>query len=64
MHFVADRISYTIDEAAAAIGVSSAFLRRAIKAGALPVHYVSPRKPLVKADDLLRWIEEAPLRSD
>lgn len=54
------RVSYTLDEAAAATGVSARSIRRAQADGALRFHYVTA-KPVILHDDLIRWIESAPI---
>lgn len=54
-------VSYSLTEAAAAVGVSKDIIQRAVRAGDLLVRY--PRvdgkpisKPLVPADELQRWV--------
>lgn len=54
-------VSYDIPGAAAASGVSTDVIRRAIKAGDLAVRYpiVNGRaiaKPLIETDELRRWV--------
>ena len=48
----ADRIAYSIAEAAAQVGVSEATVRRALANGNLIAHYIGSRKALILADDL------------
>jgi hypothetical protein len=55
-------VSFDVFGAGAASGVSVDVIRRAVRAGDLPVHYpnVNGRqvnKPLILADDLRAWVE-------
>lgn len=50
-----EKLSYTVREAALAVGVSEKSIRRAIDAGTLIAYYPTIR-PLIKADDLMRWL--------
>lgn len=58
-------VSYSLQGAAEASGISLDVIRKAMRAGDLPVHY--PRvngkpiaRPLVRADDLDRWVQDGP----
>lgn len=58
-------VSYNLDGAAAATGISVDVIRRATRSGDLPVHY--PRvdgkpiaRPLIRAADLDRWVNDGP----
>jgi hypothetical protein len=55
-------VSYNIQDAATATGVSADIIRRAIHAGNLPVRYPTSR-PVILAADLLRWVEQSPTAS-
>lgn len=50
-----DRISYTVAEAAEAVGMSVDVVRRAYRSGALEVHYPTSRPVILRAD-LEAWI--------
>lgn len=52
-------VSFDVQGAAAATGISVDVLRRAIRAGDLVAHYPTS-KPLILADDLRAWIASAP----
>lgn len=52
-------LAYSVQDAAAATGVSPDVIRRAIKAGNLPVKYPTTR-PVVLVDDLRAWLESSP----
>ncbi|MGY4642817.1 hypothetical protein [Cellulomonas sp. URHB0016] len=52
-------VSYSIDGAAAATGMSADVIRRAIRAGDIIAHYPTS-KPLILADELRAWVERAP----
>ena len=54
-----DKLAYTVDEAAAACGVSADIIRRAIRAKNLPVKYPTSR-PVVLRADLEAWLLAAP----
>jgi excisionase family DNA binding protein len=54
------RISYSINEAAVAVGVSVSTLRAAYRNGELDVHYPSGGKPLILHEDLVAWVAKAP----
>lgn len=52
-------VSYSLDGAAAATGLSRASLQRAINRGDLVARYYGT-KPLLQRDELLAWIESLP----
>ena len=59
------RISYSLAEAAVAVGVSQSTLRAAYRNGELDFHYPASHspsggKPLILHDDLLAWVAKAP----
>lgn len=55
------KLAYSIPEAAEAVGLSVASIRRAIDEGRLPVHYPPPlNKPVVLYKNLTAWLETAP----
>lgn len=54
-----DRLAYSVDEAAAAVGLSSKTLRRAQADGELRFHFPTS-KPVVLRADLEAWIQSAP----
>jgi len=56
---MADALSYSIAGAASATGVSQDVIRRAIRAGDLPVRYPTSR-PVILAPDLEAWLHAAP----
>src|SRR5690606_40177308 len=53
------RLSYTIPEAAAAVGVSEWTIRAEIRANRLAARYVGS-KPLIPASELEAWLESLP----
>lgn len=53
------KLAYTLDEAAEAVGVSTYTLRKAHDDGLLPFRYTTS-KPLIKAADLIAWLDNAP----
>ena len=55
-----DRIAYTPAEAAETVGVSIDTIRSAYRSGVLPVHYVTPQRPVIKRVDLEAWIDGMP----
>lgn len=52
-----DRVSYTIDQAAAAVGVPRNTLRDRVSSGELPAVFRCGRW-LIRRDDLLRWLAD------
>jgi excisionase family DNA binding protein len=52
-------VSYTYQDAAAAVGVSVDVIRRAVRTGDLEAHYPTSR-PVILAADLKAWVESAP----
>lgn len=55
------KISYSVQEAAAAVGLSPDSLRAAIRSGDLVAKYPTAR-PVILHDDLYEWINAAPSR--
>lgn len=53
-----DRLAYTLDEAAAAIGIPRNTLRDRVSSGELPA-VKRCGKWLIKRTDLLRWLSES-----
>lgn len=55
-------VSYDLDGAESATGVSRREIQRAITAGDLTAHYVGAKatKPLIRRDDLDAWVESLP----
>lgn len=49
-------ISYSIPEAAFAVGCGETQIRAAIGAGQLEQHFLTPKKPVVLFDDLVAWV--------
>ena len=56
-----DKLAYTVDEAAAACGVSADIIRRAVRAKAIPAKYPTSRPVILRAD-LEAWLADAPDR--
>ena len=56
---ISEPISYELDAAAAATGLSKRTLQEAIAANDLIAHY-SGTKPVVLHDDLHEWVESLP----
>lgn len=57
----AEQIAYTLDDAAAAVGLSARTLRRAINDSELVAYYVTKaRLPRIRRDDLIAWVESHP----
>ncbi len=54
-----DRLSYSIAEAAAAVGVSPDVIRRNVRSGNIPVHYPTSRPVILRAD-LEAWLAATP----
>lgn len=52
-------VSYSIQGAAEASGVSPDTIRRAVRAGDLAVHYPTSR-PVILRDELEAWIKASP----
>lgn len=59
MHRTLTPVSYDLESAAAAVGLSERELRRVIAAGDLTPRYRG-RKPLILRSDLLEWVESLP----
>ena len=53
-------LAYTIEDAAAAAGVSKSTLNRAIAAGDITRRYPN-RNPVIMADELAAWLESLPV---
>jgi hypothetical protein len=53
-------VSYSIPEAAEAVGVGETAIKEAIDAGLLQRRYVTPSKPVILADDLIEWVRCSP----
>lgn len=55
-------VSYDLDGAESASGVSRREIQRAIATGDLTAHYVGAKftKPLILRDDLHAWVESLP----
>lgn len=53
------KLSYTYDEAAAAVGVSSRTIRQLVADGDLTAKYIG-RKPVIKATELSDWLDTLP----
>ncbi|GAA3699385.1 hypothetical protein GCM10022377_10480 [Zhihengliuella alba] len=54
-----DRIAYTVEQAASAVGVSKDIIRAHIKRGNLVARYPSSR-PIISAQELGDWLEALP----
>lgn len=54
-----DRLSYTIPEAAATVGVSERTIRNEIRANRIATRYVGT-KPVIPAGELEAWLEALP----
>lgn len=55
-----DRVAYSVDEAAAAVGMSARTIRRAVADGDLIVHIVRGSMPRILRGDLEKWVAGAP----
>lgn len=55
-----DRVAYSVDEAAAAVGMSPRTIRRAVADGDLKQHIVRGSMPRILRGDLEAWIAAAP----
>jgi hypothetical protein len=53
------KLAYTLDEAAARVGVSASLLRAQIDHNYLVARYVNP-KPVIAHDDLVSWLNNLP----
>lgn len=60
---LSQRIAVTRDQAAELVGLSTRTLIRAIRAGELIEHYVSPKRPVILVDDLRSWVAAAPTQA-
>jgi len=56
----AEKIAYTVGEAALACGVSEPVIRRAQAKGDIVYHYPTSR-PVILADDLREWLAATPV---
>jgi hypothetical protein len=54
------RVSYSVKEAAASVGCSVDVIRAAIANGNLTPRYITKTLRVIEADDLRRWVAEAP----
>lgn len=52
-------VSYSIPQAAVAVGCSETFLRGFLGVD-LEQHYLSPDKPVILFDDLVEWVRSCP----
>lgn len=55
-----NKIAYTYDEAAEAVGLSERTIRGAVAEGELVAHYRKGTAPRIKAADLEAWVESWP----
>lgn len=55
-----DRISYTIPQAAQAVGCSADVIRTAIRTGQLTPRYITKALRVIEAADLRAWVAGAP----
>lgn len=56
----AARISYTIPQAALAVGCSVDVIRAAVRTGQLTPRYITKALRVIRADELVAWVESAP----
>jgi hypothetical protein len=56
---MSDKIAYTYEEAAQAVGYSKRTIQLAVDRGDLIARYANA-KPVIAASELLRWIESLP----
>ena len=56
---MSDKLAYSIEEAAAAVGYSSDTIRRAIRNSELVARYANSN-PVVMAAELTAWLESKP----
>ncbi len=56
------RVSYTLNEAVVATGISEDTIRDAMKDGSLVAHYVGEKatKPVFRAVELDEWVQSLP----
>jgi hypothetical protein len=54
-----DRLAYSIDDAATAVGYSADTIRREVDKGNLSVRYAN-RKPIILRSELEAWLESLP----
>lgn len=54
------RLAYPLPEAAEQVGYSDEILRLAIRRGELDASYGTTRKPVIRATELLRWLDSLP----
>lgn len=57
---MADKLSYSYEEAAAALGISAKVLQLAVKDNELVPTYVTERKPVFRTAELERWLDSKP----
>lgn len=57
---VVDRIAYSLDEAAEAVGMSRRTISRAVADGDLPIHHVRGSMPRILRTDLEAWVASSP----
>lgn len=56
----ATKLAYTLSEAAEQVGYSDEILRQAIRRGELDASYGTVRKPVIRATELVRWLDALP----
>lgn len=54
------KLAYPLPEAAEQVGYSDEILRKAIRRGELTASYGTGRKPVIRATELLRWLDALP----
>jgi len=57
---MAEKLAYTIAEAAEAVGYSQKTIRRAIASNDLIARYGTGTKPVIEADELRAWLRSRP----
>lgn len=54
------KLSYTYAEAAESVGTSETAIKDAVRNNEMVAYRLSPRRPVITAGELLRWIESKP----
>lgn len=57
---MSDKVAYTFEEAAEAVGVSRRTINRAVADGELVVHHIRGSMPRIRRIDLEEWVASAP----
>lgn len=54
---MSDKLTYNYAEAVEATGLALTTIKTAIRDNELVAYYVTPRRPVIEASELMRWIK-------